>query len=129
MKAETKKPLKKDFPVFDCDAHVTESPDHWNYLTEKEREEIRPWYYPEGSNLMVNGSIGTINIWNSGRMGSTWGKPRGPAVQELGAAPEPESVAFWNAKHFSERAKKASNAGRKFGDVFGSGGFGGGSMF
>ncbi len=84
MKAETKKPLKKDFPVFDCDAHVTESPDQWNYLTEKEREEIRPWYYPEGSNLMVNGSIGTINIWNSGRMGSTWGKPRGPAVQELG---------------------------------------------
>ena len=85
MKQQTKAPMRKSFPVFDCDAHVTESPDQWKYLTEKELEEVRPWYHPEGSNLMVNGIIGTQAIWNTGRKGSAWGKmrPRGASVHEM----------------------------------------------
>ncbi len=77
--------LRKSYPVFDCDAHLTESPDQWNYLSEREREEVRPWFYPEGNNLMVNGIIGTQAVWNMGRYGYNWGgpKPRGPAVVEI----------------------------------------------
>ena len=86
MDPKLKQTIHKPYPVLDCDAHITESPDQWNYLTEKELEEVRPWYYPEGNNLMVNGIIGTQAIWVRGRKGYEWGPlkaPRGVSTVEL----------------------------------------------
>jgi len=59
--------IQKDFPVFDCDAHVTESPDIWNYLSVQEREAVKPWFWPDEDFIAVNGKRA---------LPATWGKTR-----------------------------------------------------
>ncbi len=59
--------IQKDFPVFDCDAHVTESPDIWNHLSKAEQETVKPWFYPDGDFISVNGKRA---------LPATWGKTR-----------------------------------------------------
>jgi hypothetical protein len=49
MNSISEPPIKKSYPVFDCDAHVTELPEQWNYLSAKEKEEVRPWYLAYGT--------------------------------------------------------------------------------
>ncbi len=56
---------QKSYPVFDCDAHITEQPQIWGHLSEKERETVKPWYWPEGSQLIINGEKVTGGIWNN----------------------------------------------------------------
>ena len=46
--------MRKDFPVFDCDAHLTTSPDLWNYLSSKEKELVKPWFWPDGDYVILN---------------------------------------------------------------------------
>ncbi len=58
-------PMTKDFPTFDCDAHVTEPPWLWerakDYLTKDEFEALKSsiWFDPESKQLIVNGFANT----------------------------------------------------------------------
>ena len=57
-------PMSKDFPTFDCDAHVTEPPWIWerakDWLTKDELEALKTtmWYDAESKQLIVNGIAG-----------------------------------------------------------------------
>src|SRR3979490_1516950 len=57
-------PMTKDFPTFDCDAHVTEPPLIWEraaeYLTREELAALRTtiWWDEESRQLIVNGRAG-----------------------------------------------------------------------
>src|SRR5258708_19571331 len=57
-------PMTKNFPTFDCDAHVTEPPWLWerakDWLTRDEYEALKNtiWYDPESDQLIVNGKAG-----------------------------------------------------------------------
>jgi predicted TIM-barrel fold metal-dependent hydrolase len=57
-------PMRKDFPTFDCDAHVTEPPWLWDrakeYLTKEEFEALKDsvWFDPASQQLIVNGVAG-----------------------------------------------------------------------
>ena len=57
-------PMTKNFPTFDCDAHVTEPPWLWerakDWLTKDEYEALKNtiWYDPESDQLIVNGRAG-----------------------------------------------------------------------
>ncbi len=57
-------PMTKDFPTFDCDAHVTEPPWLWerakDYLTKDELEALKNsmWWDDETRQLIVNGFAG-----------------------------------------------------------------------
>ena len=57
-------PMTKDFPTFDCDAHVTEPPWIWerakDWLTTDELEALKTtmWYDAETKQLIVNGLAG-----------------------------------------------------------------------
>jgi hypothetical protein len=54
-------PMTKDFPSFDCDAHVTEPPWLWerakDWLTKDELEALKSsfWFDPESKRLLANG--------------------------------------------------------------------------
>jgi predicted TIM-barrel fold metal-dependent hydrolase len=75
------KPITKSYPTFDCDAHITEQPQIWEYLSAKEKEVVRPWYWVEGNQVIVNGtklvkgqwagSIGAVSVVESGGPGVT----------------------------------------------------------
>ena len=58
-------PMTKDFPTFDCDAHVTEPPWIWerakDWLTKDELEALKTtmWFDQETKQLIVNGHAGT----------------------------------------------------------------------
>ena len=58
-------PMTKDFPTFDCDAHVTEPPWLWerarDYLTRDDFEALKSsiWFDPESQQLIVNGYANT----------------------------------------------------------------------
>ncbi len=61
-------PLEKPYPVFDCDAHVTESPEIWNYLSGVERESVRPWFWPDDDGwILVNGKRALPATWAKSR--------------------------------------------------------------
>ena len=57
-------PMTKDFPTFDCDAHVTEPPWIWerakDWLTKDELEALKTtmWFDAETKQLIVNGHAG-----------------------------------------------------------------------
>src|SRR6201981_2999050 len=57
-------PMTKNFPTFDCDAHVTEPPWLWerakDWLTRDEYEALKStiWYDSETDQLIVNGKAG-----------------------------------------------------------------------
>src|SRR5216684_1449637 len=57
-------PMTKNFPIFDCDAHVTEPPWLWerakDWLSKDEYEALKDtiWYDPESDQLIVNGKAG-----------------------------------------------------------------------
>jgi len=57
-------PMTKDFPTFDCDAHVTEPPWIWeqakDWLTKDELDALKTtmWYDAETKQLIVNGHAG-----------------------------------------------------------------------
>lgn len=57
-------PMTKDFPTFDCDAHVTEPPWIWerakDWLTKDELEALKTtmWFDSESKQLIVNGVPG-----------------------------------------------------------------------
>jgi predicted TIM-barrel fold metal-dependent hydrolase len=57
-------PMTKNFPTFDCDAHVTEPPLLWerakDYLTRDELDALKDtiWYDAETKQLIVNGKAG-----------------------------------------------------------------------
>src|SRR6266540_4238298 len=57
-------PMMKDFPTFDCDAHVTEPPWIWerakDWLTKDELEALKTtmWFDAETKQLIVNGHAG-----------------------------------------------------------------------
>ena len=61
--------LTKDYPVFDCDAHVTESPEMWNYLSASEKELVKNAFWPQGAHVLVNGNTLTPANWGHGRAG------------------------------------------------------------
>ncbi|MCE2392812.1 MAG: hypothetical protein J4G09_15250, partial [Proteobacteria bacterium] len=70
-------PMTKNFPTFDCDAHVTEPPWLWerakDWLTRDEYEALKTsiWYDEESKQLIVNGYAG-VGI-GSQRIGGTPG--------------------------------------------------------
>ncbi len=57
-------PMTKDFPTFDCDAHVAEPPWIWerakDWLTKDELEALKTtmWFDAETKQLIVNGTAG-----------------------------------------------------------------------
>ncbi len=71
-------PMAKDFPTFDCDAHVTEPPWLWerakDYLTKDELHALKDaiWFDSESRQLIVNGIAGA-GI-GSQRIGGTAGQ-------------------------------------------------------
>lgn len=64
---QTSTSLTKDYAVFDCDAHVTESPAIWDYLSRREKELVKPWFWAEGDDLIVNGRFPGRGSWAVGR--------------------------------------------------------------
>ncbi len=68
-------PMQKSFPTFDCDAHVTELPEIWNYLSVKEREFVKDWFWPQGHKVLVNGKYLAVANWGHGKSGNTHGFP------------------------------------------------------
>src|SRR5947208_481073 len=49
-------PLRKQFPVFDCDAHVNDHLDIWRkYVPESERELVRASYWVDERQALLNG--------------------------------------------------------------------------
>src|ERR1700732_5366517 len=98
-------PMKKEFPTFDCDAHVTEPPWLWerakDYLTKDEFEALKSsiWYDAESGQLIVNGFANTG--LGSQRIGGTAG-----AVNVL-------SLAGPGMKHDIQRALNVRNLNRK----------------
>ena len=98
-------PMKKNFPTFDCDAHVTEPPWLWerakDWLTKDEYEALKKtiWFDPESEQLIVNGKAGT-GI-GSQRIHGTTG-----AVNVL-------SLAGPGLKHDIQRALNVRNLNRK----------------
>ena len=70
-------PMTKDFPTFDCDAHVTEPPWIWervkDWLTKDELEALKTtmWFDAETKQLIVNGHVGAG--LGSQRIGGTSG--------------------------------------------------------
>jgi predicted TIM-barrel fold metal-dependent hydrolase len=64
MPVQTFEPMTKDFPTFDCDAHVTEPARIWErapeYLTRDELEALKAtiWWDAETQQLIVNGRAG-----------------------------------------------------------------------
>ena len=83
--------MVKRYPVFDCDSHLTELTEIWDYLSEKEKEVVKPWFWPEGPWLILNGNRLTYDAFGHGRIGLTFGFPgvkpvnggRTPAAGEL----------------------------------------------
>src|SRR5207253_1395693 len=71
-------PMTKEFPTFDCDAHVTEPPWLWerakDYLTKDEFHDLKSaiWFDPESKQLIVNGYANTG--LGSQRIGGTPGQ-------------------------------------------------------
>src|SRR5580693_5703202 len=61
-------PMTKNFPTFDCDAHVTEPPWLWerakDWLTKDEYAALKNtiWFDPESEQLIVHGKSGTVNV-------------------------------------------------------------------
>ena len=61
MPVQRFKPMTKDFPTFDCDAHVVEPAKVWaqaaDHLTKDELEALKStmWYHAETNQLLVNG--------------------------------------------------------------------------
>ena len=64
MPLQTFAPMRKDFPTFDCDAHVTEPPLIWerakDHLTRDELDALKAtiWWDADGQQLLVNGKAG-----------------------------------------------------------------------
>src|SRR5215510_10318625 len=64
MPIQTLEPMTKDFPTFDCDAHVTEPPLIWKrageFLTREEMEALRAtiWWDDASQQLIVDGKAG-----------------------------------------------------------------------
>jgi hypothetical protein len=64
MPIQTFEPMTKDFPTFDCDAHVTEPPLIWErageFLTRDEMEALRAtiWWDDATQQLIVDGKAG-----------------------------------------------------------------------
>jgi len=65
MPVQKFQPMAKNFPIFDCDAHVTEPPWLWerakDWLTKDELEALKNtiWFDPESEQLIVNGKAGS----------------------------------------------------------------------
>jgi predicted TIM-barrel fold metal-dependent hydrolase len=65
MPVQRFEPMTKNFPTFDCDAHVTEPPWLWerakDWLTKEELEALRNtiWFDAETQQLIINGNIGS----------------------------------------------------------------------
>lgn len=98
-------PMTKDFPTFDCDAHVTEPPWLWerakDYLTKDELEALKNsmWWDGETRQLIVNGFAGAG--LGSQKIGGTAGE-----VNVL-------SLAGPGLKHNIQRALNVRNLHRK----------------
>jgi predicted TIM-barrel fold metal-dependent hydrolase len=98
-------PMTKEFPTFDCDAHVTEPPWLWEraeeYLTKDEFEALKSsiWFDPESNQLIVNGYANTG--LGSQRIGGDAG-----AVNVL-------SLAGPGMKHDIQRALNVRNLNRR----------------
>jgi len=79
-------PLEKSYPTFDCDSHVTELPEIWDYLSEKEKEIVRPCFWPNGPWVILNGNTLTHGYWDYGHVGYLLGGDttlrRGPSAVE-----------------------------------------------
>src|SRR5262249_56242102 len=64
MPIQTFEPMTKDFPTFDCDAHITEPPLIWEraseFLTREEMEALRAtiWWDNDTQQLIVDGKAG-----------------------------------------------------------------------
>lgn len=98
-------PMTKNFPTFDCDAHVTEPPWLWDrakdWLSSSEYEELKHsiWFDKESKQLIVNGFANTG--LGSQRIGGTPG-----VVNVL-------SLAGPGLKHNIQRALNVRNLKRK----------------
>lgn len=98
-------PMTKNFPTFDCDAHVTEPPWLWDrakdWLSSSEYEELKHsiWFDKESEQLIVNGFANTG--LGSQRIGGTPG-----VVNVL-------SLAGPGLKHNIQRALNVRNLKRK----------------
>src|SRR5437588_1751619 len=98
-------PMTKEFPTFDCDAHVTEPPWLWerakDYLTKDELEALKTtmWFDAETKQLIVNGKAGA-----------------GLGSQRIGGTPGIVNVltlAGPGLKHDIQRALNVRNLNRK----------------
>src|SRR5438094_596850 len=45
----------KDFPVFDCDAHINDPEEIWDYVPESKKELVRQTYWRNDSEAWLNG--------------------------------------------------------------------------
>ena len=57
-------PLKKDFAVFDCDAHINDPLPIWDYVPESQKELVRNTYWRGDGEAWLNGL--EISIYDQG---------------------------------------------------------------
>ena len=48
--------LTKSFPVFDCDAHINDPTQIWDYVPESKRELVRNTYWRDEREAWLNGT-------------------------------------------------------------------------
>ena len=72
--------MKKSFPAFDCDGHITELAEIWDYLSAKEKETVKPWFWADGNRLIVNGNKTGAALWAIDRMTAAVIEASGPGV-------------------------------------------------
>ena len=49
-------PMSKSFPVFDCDAHINDPTQIWDYVPESKKELVRNTYWRGDGEAWLNGT-------------------------------------------------------------------------
>jgi len=60
MTASSSRPVSKDFPVFDCDAHINDPRAIWDYVEPEYREAVKKSYWQEDGQTILNGRTAVI---------------------------------------------------------------------
>src|ERR1700719_2058838 len=62
--------LTKSFPVFDCDAHINDPTQIWDYVPESKKELVRNTYWRDDSSAFLNGDQPVMGGGNAKSGGS-----------------------------------------------------------
>ena len=70
--------LTKSFPVFDCDAHINDPTQIWDYVPESKKELVRNTYWRDDAEAWLNGDTPVLGGGN-GQFGVATTRSASPA--------------------------------------------------